>query len=64
MYEINDVITMKKPHPCGGKEWTIVRIGADVKLRCLTCGKYIDLTRDELKKRAKTVKDAEGREIG
>lgn len=63
MYEINDVITMKKPHPCGGKEWTIVRIGADVKLRCLTCGKYIDLTRDELKKRAKTVKDAEGREI-
>lgn len=64
MYEINDVITMKKPHPCGGKEWTIVRIGADVKLRCLTCGKYIDLTRDELKKRAKTVKCAEGREIG
>lgn len=64
VYEVNDVITMKKPHPCGGKEWTIVRIGADVKLRCSTCGKYIDLTRDELKKRAKTARNAEGREIG
>ena len=44
---------MKKPHPCGGKEWEVARIGVDVKLKCTTCGKYINLTRDELKKRAK-----------
>ena len=62
MYELNDVITMKKQHPCGGKEWKIVRVGADVKMQCLTCGKYINLTRDELKKRVKTVKTTEGRE--
>lgn len=63
MYGLNDIVTMKKPHPCGGKDWKIVRLGADIKLQCLGCGKYINLSRDELKKRAKTVlegKDAQG----
>ena len=54
-YEIQQIITMKKPHPCGGKDWKIVRVGADVKLQCLTCERFIILTRDELKKRAKAV---------
>lgn len=53
MYELNETLTMKKPHPCGGKEWQIVRVGADIKLRCLTCGKFVNLMRDELKKRVK-----------
>ena len=54
MYSLNQVITMKKAHPCGGVEWEITRLGADVKLRCKTCGKYVNLTRDELRKREKT----------
>lgn len=53
MYELNTTVTLKKLHPCGGKDWKIVRVGVDVKLQCVTCGKYINLTRDELKKRAK-----------
>ena len=53
MYSLNQVITMKKAHPCGGVEWEITRLGADVKLRCKTCGKYVNLTRDELRKREK-----------
>jgi len=53
MYEINTTVTLKKQHPCGGVQWKIVRVGADVKLQCTTCGKYINLTRDELKKRVK-----------
>lgn len=53
MYELNSVITLKKTHPCGGKDWKIVRVGADVKLQCLTCGKYVNLSRDELRKRVK-----------
>ena len=57
MYELNEIITMKKLHPCGGKEWKIVRLGADVKLQCTTCGKYVNLTRDELKKRAKAPRE-------
>jgi hypothetical protein len=47
---------MKKQHPCGGADWKIVRVGVDVQLLCLTCGKYIRLTRDELKKRAKSAR--------
>lgn len=57
IYELNETLTMKKPHPCGGREWQIVRVGADIKLQCLTCGKYVNLTRDELKKRVKPRKN-------
>lgn len=60
MYELNKIVAMKKQHPCGGAEWKIVRVGADIKLQCLTCGKFINVTRDELKKRAKAIRDGEG----
>ena len=53
MYELGQVLTMKKPHPCGCKEWTVVRIGADVKIQCNACNRFVYLTRDELKKRVK-----------
>ncbi|MBP3434593.1 MAG: DUF951 domain-containing protein [Clostridia bacterium] len=59
MYGINDVVTLKKQHPCGGKDWKIVRLGADVKIQCATCGKYVNLTRDELKRRVKSVRRSE-----
>ena len=51
MYELGQVVTMKKPHPCGGKAWTIVKVGADIKIQCNTCNRFVNLTRDELKKR-------------
>ncbi len=46
----------KKPHPCGGKEWEIVRTGADYKIKCLTCGRIVMLTPDELKLRVKRIR--------
>lgn len=49
-----EFITTKKPHPCGGSRWEIVRVGADVKIRCLTCGRVVMMTPDELKKRIKS----------
>ena len=49
------VVETKKQHPCGGKRWEIVRTGADFKIRCLTCGRVVMLTPDELKKRVKRV---------
>lgn len=52
---VGDVVTLKKSHPCGGKEWEVVRVGADVKLRCRTCDKYVNLTRDELKRRVRSI---------
>ena len=62
MYEVNDVLEMKKPHPCGGNSWVVVRVGADIKLRCQTCGKYQNLTRDEVKKRQKSIVKKEERQ--
>ena len=53
MYELNEILTLKKTHPCGGREWKIVRMGADVKLQCVTCEKYVNLTHDALRKSVK-----------
>ncbi|NPV55655.1 MAG: DUF951 domain-containing protein [Anaerolineae bacterium] len=51
--QMNDVVRLRKPHPCGGYEWKIVRLGADIGLECLTCGHRVLLTRRELNKRIK-----------
>ena len=58
MYEVGQVLTMKKPHPCGGRAWTVARVGADVKIQCNTCNRFVNLTRDDLKKRVKQEKSA------
>jgi hypothetical protein len=55
MYELGEVIITKKKHPCGGDRWEIVRTGADYKIKCLTCGRVVMLTPEELKKRVKGI---------
>lgn len=62
MYELNEKIILKKAHPCGGNEWIVVRVGADIKLRCAVCGKYVNLTREELKRRTKSSGNKEERD--
>ena len=54
-YNAGDIIETKKNHPCGGKTWEVLRTGADVKLKCLTCCRIILLTREETEKRTKKV---------
>jgi len=53
--QINDTIRMRKPHPCGGYEWKVTRLGADIGLECGTCGHRVMLTRRELARRTKTI---------
>ncbi len=53
-FRIDDVVQLRKPHPCGGSEWRIDRLGADIGLRCSTCRHRILLTRPILEKRLKT----------
>ena len=48
---LGDVVRLRKPHPCGGHDWTVVRLGADIGLRCLECGHRILLARSELERR-------------
>lgn len=50
---LNDVVRLRKPHPCGGYEWTVVRLGADIGLKCNTCGRRVLLPRREFEKRVK-----------
>ena len=56
---IGDVVRMRKPHPCGGYEWKVVRLGADIGLTCQTCGHRIMLSRRDLEHRMKTIIPAE-----
>lgn len=49
------VLRMKKNHPCGGSDWVVYRIGADIGLECGTCKHRVLLTRRELVKRIKTI---------
>ena len=51
------VIISKKPHACGGNEWSIERLGADVKLKCLKGGHSVFMSKDAVRKMAKEIKD-------
>jgi len=46
--EIGDVLTLKKAHPCGSKEWKIVRVGVDIGLRCVGCDRFVMVSRRKL----------------
>lgn len=50
---MGDVVRLRKPHPCGGFEWEVVRLGADIGIRCRTCGRRVLLDRRTLEKRLK-----------
>ena len=52
---LDDILRLRKPHPCGGYEWKIVRLGADIGLECLQCKRRVLLTRRELFRRLKVI---------
>jgi len=53
--QLDDRVRLRKPHPCGGYEWRVVRLGADIGITCETCGRRVLLTRREFEKRVKAV---------
>jgi len=50
---LDDVVRLRKPHPCGSFEWTVVRLGADIGLRCHGCQHRVLLSRRDVQKRLK-----------
>lgn len=54
-YDVNDIVEMKKGHPCGSNEWKIIRIGADVKIKCVNCGRIIMMPKMKFDKGLKKV---------
>lgn len=53
--QINDILVMKKPHPCGEKQWIVLRTGADFRLRCAGCGHEVMVTRLKAEKNIRNV---------
>lgn len=52
---LGDIVRMRKPHPCGGTEWTVVRLGADIGIRCLTCSRRVLLPRSQFLRQVKSL---------
>jgi len=48
---LGDVVRLRRPHPCGGATWLVDRLGADIGLRCRTCGRHVLLDRRVLESR-------------
>lgn len=62
IYALGEKVVLKKKHVCGGDEFEIVRVGADVKLKCLTCGRVFMLDTVTFDKRLKRRVTVEGNE--
>lgn len=55
-YDLNDIVELKKDHPCKkSKQWQIIRMGADIKIKCLGCDAIVMLPREKFNKRIKKV---------
>lgn len=58
-YELGSVVVMKKGHPCGANAWEIIRLGVDIKLKCVNCGRTIMMDRIEFERKLKKVVENE-----
>ena len=54
-FELGDIVKMRKTHPCGSDQWTVIRVGADVKIRCQGCARIVMMDRADFVKRMKKV---------
>jgi len=54
-FSLGDTVTMKKPHPCGTNEWEIIRMGMDIRIKCVRCGRSVLLPRREFERALKKV---------
>lgn len=53
--QVGDILQMKKNHPCGSFEWSVLRVGMDFKLRCLGCGREMMIPRSKAEKSIKKI---------
>lgn len=54
-YDLHDLVEMKKPHPCGVNRWEIIRMGADIRIRCTGCDHLVMMPRREFDRKMKKV---------
>lgn len=53
---VGDIVLLKKQHPCGSKEWEVLRVGADFRLKCMGCGHQIMTPRKAVEKNIKEIR--------
>lgn len=54
-FYLGDIVQMKKQHPCGSYEWKVLRLGADIKIKCVGCGRLVMLPRSKFQKGVKKI---------
>jgi|LSQX01.1.fsa_nt_gb hypothetical protein len=59
--KLGDRVRLRKPHPCGAQEWEVVRLGTDVKLKCVGCGHLVVIPRSKLTGSLREILPPEGR---
>ena len=59
-YQVGDVVKTRKPHPCGGDTWEVMRTGIDFRIKCMQCGRVLMLPRTKFEKSVKVVISAVG----
>lgn len=59
LFETGDIVTLKKEHPCGSRDWEILRTGADFRLKCTGCGRQVMVPRKMVEKNTKNLKKSE-----
>ncbi|MBM0065404.1 DUF951 domain-containing protein [Alkalicoccobacillus gibsonii] len=52
---LNDIVEMRKPHPCGANQWKIIRVGMDVRIKCMNCQHSVMLPRKEFTRKLKKI---------
>ena len=58
--DVGDTLQMKKKHPCGASDFTVLRVGSDIRIRCVGCGHDITVPREKLEKNIKNVIPTKG----
>lgn len=59
-YEVGDIVKLKKQHPCGSREWEILRVGADFRLKCMGCAHQVMVSRKLVEKNTRGLKARDG----
>ena len=54
-FALGNIVEMKKGHPCGANEWEIIRLGADIKIKCVSCGRVVMISRIDFNKKVKKI---------
>lgn len=61
-FNLGDLVVMKKNHACGENKWKIIRVGVDIKIKCLNCGREVMIDRLEFERKLKKVLGDENEE--